>query len=127
MCPEMNIRQAVDQGRTGPVGHDLLQRHCQQRADERQKQHLVSLLFLMFRYFHSIQFTLVASSTDSQAYVSKINSGTPIKKVWSMIRKISGKPTGTKIPLLHVNNSEVTHIPDIANSLAQNFSVKCKM
>ena len=39
-----------------------------------------------------------------------------------MIRKISGKPTGTKIPHLHVNNSEVTDIPDIANSLAQTFS-----
>ena len=39
-----------------------------------------------------------------------------------MIRKISSKPTGTKIPHLHVNNSEVTDIPDIANSLAQTFS-----
>ena len=39
-----------------------------------------------------------------------------------MIRKISGKPTGTKIHHLHVNNSEVTDIPDIANSLAQTFS-----
>ena len=39
-----------------------------------------------------------------------------------MIRKISGKPTGTKIPHLHVNNSEVSDIPDIANSLAQTFS-----
>ena len=29
-----------------------------------------------------------------------------------MIRKISGKPTGTKIHHLHVNNSEVTDIPD---------------
>ena len=38
-----------------------------------------------------------------------------------MIHKISGKPTGTKIPHLHVNNSEVT-APDIVNSLAQTFS-----
>ena len=39
-----------------------------------------------------------------------------------MICKISGKHTGTKIPYLHVNNSEVTDIPGIANSLAQTFS-----
>ena len=39
-----------------------------------------------------------------------------------MIRKISGKPTGIKIPHLRVNNSEVTDIPDIAKSLAQTFS-----
>jgi len=57
--------------------------------------------------------------------LSKINSKTPIKNVWSMIpmiHKISSKPTGTKIPHLHVNNNEVTDIPDIANSLAQTFS-----
>ena len=39
-----------------------------------------------------------------------------------MVCEISGKPTGTKIPHLHVNHSEVTDIPDIANSLAQTFS-----
>ena len=39
-----------------------------------------------------------------------------------MIRKISGKPTGTKIPHLHINNSEVTDTPDIVDSLARIFS-----
>jgi len=38
-----------------------------------------------------------------------------------LICKISVKPTGTKIPRLHVNNSEASDIPDSANSLAQTF------
>ena len=34
-----------------------------------------------------------------RSYVSKINHKTPIKKVWDMIRKISGK---TNIPVTHI-------------------------
>ena len=55
-------------------------------------------------------------------YVSKINTRTSIKKVWSMVRKISGKHPSGKICHLHANGSEVTDIPDIANTLAQIFS-----
>ena len=55
-------------------------------------------------------------------YVSKINTCTSIKKVWSMVRKISGKHPSGKICHLHANGSEVTDIPDIANTLAQTFS-----
>jgi len=39
-----------------------------------------------------------------------------------MVRKISGKPPSSKIHHLHVNNSEVTDVPDIANTLAHTFS-----
>ena len=39
-----------------------------------------------------------------------------------MVRKISGKHPSGKICHLHANGSEVTDIPDIANTLAQTFS-----
>ena len=57
-----------------------------------------------------------------QSYVSKINSRTPIKKVWSMIRKISGKHSSSKVHPLHVNDDDVTDVPGIANALGQTFS-----
>ena len=57
-----------------------------------------------------------------QSYVSKINSRTPIKKVWSMIRKISGKQSTNKVHPLHVNTNDVTDVPGIANALGQTFS-----
>jgi len=57
-----------------------------------------------------------------QTYVSKINSRTSIKKVWSMVRKIAGKSPATNIKHLNVNNTEITEIPDIAKSLGHSFS-----
>jgi len=54
-----------------------------------------------------------------QTYVSKINSRTSIKKVWSMVRKIAGKSLATNVKHLNLNNTEITEIPDIANSLGR--------
>ena len=55
----------------------------------------------------------------SKRYVSKINSRTSIKKVWSMVRKIAGKSPATNIKHLNLNNTEITEIPDIANFFAR--------
>jgi len=57
-----------------------------------------------------------------QTYVSKVNSRTSIKKVWSMVHKIAGKSSSCNIKHLNINNTEITEIPDIANSLGQTFS-----
>ena len=58
-----------------------------------------------------------------RSYVSKINHKTPIKKVWDMIRKISGK---TKSPSYTHLNHPVTEIKstskfDIAETLGETF------
>ena len=55
-------------------------------------------------------------------YVSGLNNGTPIKKAWDMVRKISGKVSSTVVKHLKVNNALVTDIKDITNTLADNFS-----
>ena len=57
-----------------------------------------------------------------QTYVSRINSRTSIKKVWSMVRKIAGKSPAANIKHLNLNNTDITEIPDIANFLGQTFS-----
>jgi len=54
--------------------------------------------------------------------VSSINNRTSMKKVSTVIRKISGKYSSTKIHHLDVNGDEVTDIPDISNSLGNTFS-----
>jgi len=43
-------------------------------------------------------------------------------QVWSMVSKIAGKSPATNIKHLNLNNTEITEIPDIANSLGQTFS-----
>ena len=56
-------------------------------------------------------------------YVSKLNYRTPIKKVWNMIRKISGKRAKTKISHLKKENDNIATTPiDISNTLAQTFA-----
>ena len=57
-----------------------------------------------------------------QAYVSNLNSNTSSKKVWDMIRKISGKSCHQPIKHLQINNTLITGASDIANALANKFS-----
>ena len=55
--------------------------------------------------------------------ISKLNVKTPAKKVWEMIRKISGTQSNTTI--YHLENNDGTKIlerVDIANRLAQEIS-----
>ena len=56
-------------------------------------------------------------------YVSKLNVKTPAKKVWEMIRKISGKQSNTTIHHLENNDgTKITERVDIANKLAQEIN-----
>jgi len=56
------------------------------------------------------------------SFVSKINSYTSIKKVWTMVHKITVKPSTCPIRHLKVTNVGVSDFPDIANTIAQTFS-----
>ena len=67
--------------------------------------------------------TIKASKRKSwQSYVSNLNYKTPIKKVWDMIRKISGK---SKSPsFCHLNTkrgTKATSKEEIANTLGETF------
>jgi ribonuclease HI len=57
-----------------------------------------------------------------QSYVSQLNSQTPSKKVWDMLRKITGKFTNTAIKHLHQNNTLITDVKQISNTLADTFA-----
>ncbi len=55
-------------------------------------------------------------------FVSRINSRTPISKVWNMIQKIKGK--GSKFSIHHLKDGDqlLTNTSDIANKLAETFA-----
>jgi ribonuclease HI len=55
-------------------------------------------------------------------YISKLNTRTPIKKVWQMVKRISGKPQPHTISHLQVNGVTIDQPQDIANSLASTVS-----
>jgi len=57
-----------------------------------------------------------------QRFVSTINNRTSLKKVWSIINKISGKRSATEVKHLQVGNESITSAADIADALADSFS-----
>ncbi len=64
-----------------------------------------------------------AKKKSWQSYVSKLNSRTSVKKVWNMVRKISGKHKSSTVNHLQKSNTEkVTDKKDIADVLAETFS-----
>ena len=64
-----------------------------------------------------------AKKKSWQSYVSKLNSRSSVKKVWDMIRKISGKQKAPIIKHLNKPNSDtITDKKDIADCLAKTFS-----
>jgi ribonuclease HI len=63
-----------------------------------------------------------AKKSSWQAYISQLNSSTTSKKVWDMVRKITGKNAHTSIKHLLSNGTLITDTVDIANTLAKTFS-----
>jgi len=57
-----------------------------------------------------------------QSYVSRLNSQTPMKKIWNMVRRISGKPTPMTTSHLKVNGATIEQPNEIANSIASTLS-----
>jgi hypothetical protein len=58
-----------------------------------------------------------------RSYISKLNSNTPSKRVWDMVRKISGKAQPAAFHHLVVNNNKVENPQEIANTIASTVSV----
>lgn len=55
-------------------------------------------------------------------FVSKLNSRTPARKVWNIIRKISGKKTPTPRSHLCQGNTLLTRDKEVADTIAQTFA-----
>ena len=55
-------------------------------------------------------------------FVSKLNSHTSINKVWNTIKKIKGKNTNKRFNHLKVDNTTITDITDISNTIANSIS-----
>ena len=67
--------------------------------------------------------TIRSSKRDSwKAYISKLTSNTPLKQIWSMVRRISGKHSTAPVSHLKVNGTTVEEPRDIANTIGKTFS-----
>ena len=64
-----------------------------------------------------------AKKKSWQSYVSRLNSRSSVKKVWEMVRKISGKNKSSSVNHLKKDNDDiVSDNKDIADTLAEAFS-----
>ena len=63
-----------------------------------------------------------SKKTSWRNYVNKLKSSSRSKKVWDMIRKISGKNISSPIKHLSKNHIKATNKKDIADLLAKTFS-----
>ena len=63
-----------------------------------------------------------SKKTSWRNYVNKLKSSSKSKKVWDMIRKISGKNSSSPIKHLSKNHIRATNKKDIADLLAKTFS-----
>ena len=77
-----------------------------------------------FRIFRAkARRTIKTCKRDSwRSYVSKLNNSTPSKKVWEMVKRISGKHQPTGIHHLVVNNNKIENPQDIANAIASQLA-----
>jgi len=98
--------------------------HNRRKATQKVKRYPTSAIIENLRIIRAkARRTIKSTRCQSwQSFVSKINSRISIKKVWTMVCKIAGKPSISPIRHLQVNDVEITDLPDIANTIAQTFS-----
>jgi len=67
--------------------------------------------------------TIKSSKRDSwRSFVSQLTCKTPMKKIWNMVRRISGKTTRSPTHHLKINGSTIDEPKEIANTLASTIS-----
>ena len=66
-----------------------------------------------------------AKRSSWRQYVNKLNSRTPVKKVWDMIRKVGGKNKKSECVHIKSSNGNMCHsTKDISNALGGNVQKK---
>ena len=98
--------------------------HHRQDALKAFKRSATSANLDTYRIFRArARRTIRKAKRDSwRSYISKLNSRTPMKKIWDMVRKISGKFSTTPITHLQQNNTLIDNPQDIANTLGSTLS-----
>ena len=57
-----------------------------------------------------------------QQYVSRLNSRPTLKSTWDMVRRISGKYKANTVSHLKLNNTDITDVKEVCNTLAKQFA-----
>ena len=97
---------------------------CRKRALRKFKKYPTNVNLQIYRETRAKTRNIIKKNKRQswKNYVSKLNINTPIKKVWEMIRKISGKHLNTSVSYLTKSDGvKCTERQDIVNLLAEEF------
>ena len=94
------------------------------KALSKFKKYATSENFINFKHKKAQARRVVRNSKKLswQNYVSTLNNQTPMKKVWDMVNKISGKYSKNCLNMLNKDGNTVCDPGDIADCLAQSFA-----
>ena len=67
-----------------------------------------------------------AKAVSWRKYVSSLNLFTPITQVWTRLKRISGRFSSSPLPVLRVNNRDISHPFNVAEELARTLSDRCR-
>ena len=60
-----------------------------------------------------------AKAVSWRTYVSSLNRFTPTSQVWTRIKQIAGQHNSVPLPVLRVDNRDITHPADVADSIGR--------
>ena len=63
-----------------------------------------------------------AKRNSWKSFLNQLNYRTPLSKIWNLVRSLSGKRSYSSLPILKVNNNNVTEPTAIVNTLAETIA-----
>ena len=63
-----------------------------------------------------------AKRSSWRSFLSQLTHTTPLSKIWSLVRSLSGKRSITNLPVIHINGQNITEPTAIVNAIADNIS-----
>ena len=67
-----------------------------------------------------------AKAVSLRTYVSSLNHFTPRTQIWSRMKRIAGRYSSVPLPVLRVNDTDVTHPTDVAETLGRALFERCR-
>ena len=67
-----------------------------------------------------------AKAVSWRTYVSSLNRFTPTTQIWTRIKRIAGRFSSVPLPVLRVNNTDVTHPSDVAEEIGRALCERCR-
>ena len=120
----------ISSGKSKKIKRPWFNKDCKDAINNRKKalskfeKYPTTDNFINFKHRKAEARRIVRSSkkTSWQNYVSTLNNQTPMRKVWDMVNKISGKYSKNCLHMLNKDGNTISDLGGIADCLAKSFA-----